>query len=121
MAEKRLSIQKILLPDKEPQASQWNLYYQGAEMVCDLSKDGTSRLLMGCFKEYNFCSYFNAISLEKWKKYTNIKNMPVIHIHIISGEKEKMIPVYYLEEIRCAYISEATYNKHKNEIDAFFK
>lgn len=30
-----------------------------------------------------------------------------------------MIPVYYLEEIRCAYISEATYNKHKNEIDAF--
>ena len=57
----------------------------------------------------------------KLKKYTNIKNMPVIHIHIISGEKEKMIPVYYLEEIRCAYISEATYNKHKNEIDAFFK
>ena len=37
MGEKRLSIQNILLPVEEPQASQWNLYYQGAELMCDTS------------------------------------------------------------------------------------
>lgn len=76
MAEKRLSIQKILLPDKEPQASQWNLYYQGAELVCDICEDGTSRLLMGSFKEYNFLFLFSMqFHLEKWKKYTNVKKV----------------------------------------------
>ncbi len=32
MGEKRLSIQNILLPVEEPQASQWNLYYQGSRI-----------------------------------------------------------------------------------------
>ena len=118
MAEKRLSIQKILLPDKEPQAGQWNLYYQGAEMVCDLSKDGTSRLLMGCFKEYNFCSYFNAISLEKWKKYTNIKKAYLALE--VKGDFEVAVEGYHLEaeaEQRKTYSRKRFKNEEKEYVE----
>lgn len=74
MSKTRLSIQNVLLPDTEPQSAYWDLYYQGAEIVCEPLEKG-SRLLLGHYKDYNFCSYFNAISTEKWKRYTRLEKL----------------------------------------------
>ena len=75
MGKKRIRIQNILLPNQGPQSAPWGLYYQGAENVCEVMEDGTGRLLLSHYKDYNFCSYFNGISVAKWKRYTNIRRL----------------------------------------------
>lgn len=118
MGEKRLSIQNILLPVEEPQASQWNLYYQGAELMCDTSDSGENRLFMGGYKEYNFCSYFNAFSIEKWKKYTNIKKFYLILD--IEGKFEVSLDGYHLEaevDQRTRYLKKKFQNDSRKKVE----
>ena len=118
MGEKRLSIQNILLPVEEPQASQWNLYYQGAELMCDTSDSGENRLFMGGYKEYNFCSYFNALSIEKWKKYTNIKKFYLILD--IEGKFEVSLDGYHLEaevDQRTRYLKKKFQNDSREKVE----
>lgn len=93
MSKMKLSIQNVLLPDAEPQSSYWDLYYQGAEIVCEKLETG-SRLLLGHYKDYNFCSYFNSISIEKWKHYTNIDK---VYLRLdLKGDFEIAIDGYHL-------------------------
>lgn len=94
MTMKKITIQNILLPNQGPQSAHWGLYYQGAENVCEDLGNGKGRVLLSHYKSYNFCSYFNAISIAKWKKYTNIEKI-MLRLEM-EGEFEVSIEGYHL-------------------------
>lgn len=112
MGKKRITIQNILLPNQGPQSAPWGLYYQGAENVCEVMDDGKGRLLLAHYKDYNFCSYFNGISIAKWKKYTNIEQLllklevegkfevGIEGYHLVAESKQRTI--YIRKKYNCA-------------------
>lgn len=57
----------------------------------------------------------------KLKKYTGMKRVPATHIMVNADGKQKSIPICYIKEQKQAYVQNATYNKHKKELDEYFR
>ena len=65
-------IQNLVLPTQEKHKACRKLFYRGAAGV--VANDGQS-LLIGLAQTCDFVSYLNACSWQKWKKYTNAKDL----------------------------------------------
>lgn len=67
---KQIKLQDIIFPIGEKYEQQFNLYYNGEKRT--ISTDGSTLLNAG--EELNFATYFNSLSIYKWKQYSNIRS-----------------------------------------------
>ncbi|MCM1202932.1 MAG: glycosyltransferase [Bacteroidales bacterium] len=65
----QMKLQDVLFPVEEKYAPQFNLYYTGAER--EIKPDGSVMVQRG--EILNCSTYFNALSICKWKEYSNVK------------------------------------------------
>ena len=72
---KLFKIQDIIIMTDTVEAEVKNLYYKSKVSAIN-DQDGGKKLLKGI--DYDFFTYFNSFSVEKWKKYTNIKNIYLV-------------------------------------------
>lgn len=66
----QMKLQNILFPVEEKYASQFNLYYTGMEK--EVKTDGS--VTIGRGEVLDCGTYFNSLSLCKWKEYSNVKD-----------------------------------------------
>lgn len=71
--EKRIKLQNVLLPIEDVHAAQHNLYYRGEPRKFQ-SKEG---FYLKAGESIDFSSYFNCISLGKWKQYSKVERYGV--------------------------------------------
>ena len=68
-------IQNIILDQESVIDITRYMYYRSDHIVYKM-KDGSC--LLDAEKDYDFFTYFNAFSYNKWRKYTNIKGVYLV-------------------------------------------
>lgn len=87
-----VKLQNILFPDKERYKNNDKLFFKSVQTVYD---DEKKCLAAAKYNVCEFVTYLNALSIKKWKKYCNIKD---IFLRIeIEGAFELKITGYHLE------------------------
>lgn len=69
---KTLLLQKILFPKDERLQVHWGLFYRASRM--SLSKD-FKQMYIPAGSPVGFATYLNGFSIQKWRLYTNVKNV----------------------------------------------
>lgn len=69
--DKLMKLQNILFP-KEDLTEHWWLFYRGSRLSHETMESAYS---LKKSEHSEFFTYFNAFSLEKWKKYTQVRNV----------------------------------------------
>lgn len=92
----RETIQNIIFPQNDMLEEHYRLYYRGVKGV--LLKDGKEKkLILPEFQTIEFNTYLNGCSIEKWKKYTDLKELSLFLT--MKGKFELKIYAYSLRSV----------------------
>lgn len=112
----RETIQNIIFPQNDMLEEHYRLYYRGVKGV--LLKDGKEKkLILPEFQTIEFNTYLNGCSIEKWKKYTDLKELSLFLT--MKGKFELKIYAYSLRSVEPerSLLKEAFYDlEEKKEI-----
>lgn len=86
-------LQNIIFPTDNKLKSNWGLFYRGVRCVIN----DNNEMLLFKNKHVDFATYLNGFPLNKWRKYTNLKNI-TLHLDI-KGKFEFFAIGYHLEPI----------------------
>lgn len=87
-----LKLQEIVFPNDERYAQQWELFYRETRAIYDKTEKS---IKMAPCSMFDYMSYFNAFSANKWKKYTNLQK---VFLNLtIQGEFKINLVGYHLE------------------------
>ncbi len=87
-------IQSLILPTNKKHKSCRKLFYRGDHAILDQDK---RTLTLGFAQRCDFVSYLNAVSWQKWQKYTNAKKL-TLHLEV-EGEVELAFLGYHKESL----------------------
>ena len=106
--KKYYQLQNILFCDNDRLEAYWEMFYHSSHPVFDREKQ---HIVMGAGQVIDFCTYFNSISLRKWKHYTYVKNL-FLKLQVL-GQMEILLTGYEKKDNQ--YIRKVLY---RQKVDA---
>ena len=86
-------MQNVIFCKDDRLAGHWEMFYRGVQPVYDSRNDC---LVIGAGQVVAFCTYFNGISMEKWKIYTWAEQL-ILKIRM-KGRAEILLTGYQKED-----------------------
>lgn len=111
-------IQSIVFPTDEKHQQCRKLFYRGDHGILDREN---KKLTLGFAQRADFVTYLNACSYQKWKRYTNIKNV-TLHLDI-EGEARILFLGYHKDALtvdRLEFSEKEFKGKKRRTIDFSF-
>lgn len=107
-----VKLQEIVFPNDEQYARQWELFYRGTRGVYD---DKENLIKMASYSLFDFMSYLNGFSIDKWKQYTNLQGVSLklqmqgkFRVNLVGYHLEVYNPVRVVLDSRYYDLSEKT-------------
>lgn len=86
---KNYKLQNILFCDNDRLEAYWEMFFKSSRPVYDREK---KTIVLGAGQVIDFCTYFNSISLLKWKTYTYASKL-ILKLRV-KGEMEIILTGY---------------------------
>ena len=86
---KNYKLQNILFCDNDRLEAYWEMFFKSSRPVYDREN---KTIVLGAGQVIDFCTYFNSISLLKWKTYTYAEKL-ILRLRV-KGEMEILLTGY---------------------------
>lgn len=113
----RYKLQEVMMIKDDKMETHWGMFYQRNKLVHSMMEQC---YFLPHHSQADFLTYFNAFSLAKWKKYTQIKSLK-LHLTVKGNFRVNLVGYYKnAPKTRHLFAGEILRLKEKTEIDLEF-